>query len=85
MEGLGLVSVLVALFIGLIPFIALMCIWSNTGKAANLLRLMWAAECERDKREPVSGRLLADIAAERAAVEAARVAKLAAKAAKKGR
>lgn len=56
MEGVGIITALMMLFFGLMPFIALMCIWSNTGKTAHYTELLWRAVCEDEGRDPKTGK-----------------------------
>lgn len=83
MEGLGVIGVLLGVVPGLVAFIALMCIWANTGKTAALLEKQWKLECAIRDRDPESGRSWAEIRAEKDAIARAKVQQLAEKAARK--
>jgi hypothetical protein len=43
-----LFTLLLAMLFGVMPFIAMMCIWSNTGKMAHFAELQWRLMC-RDR------------------------------------
>lgn len=60
MEGFGIFALLVMLFFGLMPFIALMCIWSNTGKTADYTGKLWNAYARVHGLDPKTGRCTAD-------------------------
>lgn len=53
--GIGIVGLLIAIVITILPFIALMCIWSNTGETAKYMKLMWIRKCETEQLDQKTG------------------------------
>ena len=58
--GFGIIVFLVGVLIAIMPFIALMCCWSNTGETAKYTKMMWELECEIRGRNPKNGKCIAD-------------------------
>ena len=58
--GFGIIIFLVGVMIAVMPFIALMCCWSNTAETAKYMKLMWEYNCEEDGLDPKTGKRIAE-------------------------